>query len=492
MADQKRVVFIGGLDDGRMAVELLDQHKAVNLVGAYVLKDDYEDKVSGFRFFDDLVAEEKLFKIRQIKYYADKIAALEPDLILVVGFSQIIPKTILDIPPLGVIGFHSAVLPGRRGNSPIIWAMIDGLQESGVTMFYMDEDIDSGDIIDLERFSIETDEYADSVLHKADLATLRLLERNLDSILDGSVEPIKHDMRDSIYTRKRTPADGEIDWSRPAEEIARLIRALAPPYPMAHTFGGDGIPILIERARVAEHLPVPPPQYVVPNSFQKTVLCISAHPDDEVLGVGGTLSRHAQAGGKVISLILSDGEAAKMDTPKSEERLEQAHRAAEILGIDEVRTEKVPDQGFDSVPFVDILKLIEKAIKKYRPQIVYSHHPGDANTDHQITFKAVYAATRPMSILGGSVERLLTFETPSSTDQAPTTVDYAFTPNVFISIDVVWELKKKALNCYTADMIGGVHPRSVEYVKALARMRGGYAGCELAEGFKLIRERFVH
>ena len=114
----RRVVFIGGLEDGRRAVVELRDHPRVDLVGAFVL-DAAGPRVSGFRTFDDLLAPPVLHKIDRIDREVEQIRALRPDLIFVVGFSQIIPPDVLDVPPLGVIGFHSAVLPGRRGWSPI-------------------------------------------------------------------------------------------------------------------------------------------------------------------------------------------------------------------------------------------------------------------------------------------------------------------------------------------------------------------------------------
>jgi methionyl-tRNA formyltransferase len=108
----RRVVFIGGLDDGRRAVQELSEHPRVDLVGVFVLDEEAAGGVAGFRTFDDLVAPPVLRKVAKVRDHADEIAALRPDLVLVVGFSQIIPPSILGVPPLGVIGFHTAVLPG--------------------------------------------------------------------------------------------------------------------------------------------------------------------------------------------------------------------------------------------------------------------------------------------------------------------------------------------------------------------------------------------
>lgn len=490
--DRRRVVFVGGLDDGRRTVEVLLGHPGVDLVGAFVLDDAAGAGVSGFRTFDDLVAPPALHKIRRIRDHVDEIRELRPDVVFVVGFSQIIPQALLDIPPRGVIGFHSAVLPGRRGSSPLIWAIVDGLTETGVSMFYMDAGIDTGDVIDTRSFPIEPEDAAADVLRKADDATIDLLRAHVDGVLDGTAPRTSQEGAESTYTRKRGPADGEIDWSRPAQEIVNLIRALAPPYPVAHTFGGDGVPILIERARVAPELALPPPRYIPGDPMRQRVLCVVAHPDDEVLGVGGTLALHAEAGSDVTILIMSEGEQEKLDgTPRCETRRECALRAAQEMGVGDVVFHDFPDQRLESVPFIELIKAVEAALATYRPTVVYAHHGGDANTDHQVVFKAVYAACRPMTVLGSSVERFLTFETPSSTDQAPQVGDYVFNPTTFVDVEPVWDRKLKALECYPTEMIGGKHPRSFDYIEALARVRGGHSGYLLAEGFVPVRERLA-
>jgi len=490
----KRVVFIGGLADGRLIVQELLGHPGVDLVRVYVLEDDSGHAVSGFCTFDDLVAPPVLRKIKRIGLCREEIAAIEPDLIVVAGFSQIIPQGILDVPPLGTIGFHSAVLPGRRGCSPIIWAIVDGLTESGVTMFYMAAGIDAGDVIDVERFEILASDQAAQVLDKADQATLALFRRHLDQILDGTAPRVKHDLARSSYTRKRTFADGEIDWSRPAVDVYNLIRALSPPYPMAHAYAGDGTPLLIERAHIlsAEGLrKIPPPRFLPNDPMRQRVLCVVAHPDDEVLGVGGTLALHAEAGSEVIVLILSEGESAQYPNgiQGAPSRDECARACGKELGVTTVLLERFPDMRLDTIPLIDIVHCIEQVIARYKPTVVYTHHGGDANSDHLVTFRATYAACRPMTPSGRLVKRLLTFETPSSTDQAPQTGSHLFTPATFVDIEPVWKKKLAALACYPTEMVGGIHPRSYEYIEALARMRGGYAGYRFAEAFVSVRER---
>jgi LmbE family N-acetylglucosaminyl deacetylase len=189
---------------------------------------------------------------------------------------------------------------------------------------------------------------------------------------------------------------------------------------------------------------------------------------------------------------MSEGEVEKLrDTPRCDTRRECALRAADAMGVSEVEFHDFPDQRLETVPFIDLIKTVERALEAFRPTVVYAHHGGDANTDHQVVFKAVYAACRPMTPLGSLVERFLAFETPSSTDQAPQMPHYAFVPTTFVDVEPVWDKKLKALACYPSEMIGGRHPRSFDYIEALARVRGGHSGYLLAEAFVPVRERLA-
>jgi LmbE family N-acetylglucosaminyl deacetylase len=189
---------------------------------------------------------------------------------------------------------------------------------------------------------------------------------------------------------------------------------------------------------------------------------------------------------------MSEGEQEKLEsTPRCQTRRECALDAARKMGVGNVVFHDFPDQRLDAVPFIELIKVVEAALTTYRPTVVYTHHGGDANTDHQVVFKAVYAACRPMTVLGSTVERLLTFETPSSTDQAPQIGGYVFNPTTFVDVEPVWDRKLKALECYPTEMIGGRHPRSFDYIEALARVRGGHSGYLLAEAFVPVRERLA-
>lgn len=228
-----KIVFIGGHEIGREIVSFL-QERVKNLSDVFVLDDDYAKKGTGHVSLSDLVEEEKLHKIRRIKDSSEHIKEINPDLIIVAGFSQIIPDSILDTPRYGTVGFHYAVLPDRRGCSPVIWALVDGLNETGVTMFYYNSGIDKGEIIGVERFLIGFTDDSKDLLEKVKIGAMKLLRDNLSALETGTAPRIKQEGQ-SIYTRKRGEKDGEISWDEMSSlEIYNLTRALRAPYPGAH------------------------------------------------------------------------------------------------------------------------------------------------------------------------------------------------------------------------------------------------------------------
>ncbi len=177
------------------------------------------------------------------------IRGLKPDVIFVFGFSQLLPKAVLDIPPLGCIGTHPALLPVGRGRHPLIWALVNGLAESGLTFFYLDEKVDSGDILWQVPFPITRQDDAGTLYEKI----CRMAEWGIAEFLPGLKARTwgrrAQDHSKATYTRKRTEADGLIDWTQPAERIHNLIRALTHPYPGAHTFA-NGQKVIAWKSRI--------------------------------------------------------------------------------------------------------------------------------------------------------------------------------------------------------------------------------------------------
>ena len=224
------------------------------------------------------------------------------------------------------------------------------------------------------------------------------------------------------------------------------------------------------------------------------VLVVAAHPDDEVLGCGGTLARIAGAGGAVHVLLIADGETSRVARarPKTEaRRLARRRRAAqaagEILGVASVDVLDHPDNRLDSVDLLDLVKEIEAIVQRYNPSMVLTHHAGDVNVDHRAVHDAVIAACRPLP--GHCVRKLLFFEVPSSTEWRPCGSAQQFNPNWFVDISATLATKMQALKAYEAELRAFPHPRSLGAVEALAKWRGASVGVMAAEAFALGRYR---
>jgi N-acetylglucosamine malate deacetylase 1 len=220
------------------------------------------------------------------------------------------------------------------------------------------------------------------------------------------------------------------------------------------------------------------------------VLVVAAHPDDEVLGCGGTVARHTMAGDRVASLIVAEG-ATSRHANASSGRDEvfalkrAAAAAAEALGAEPPRFGGFPDNRLDTVALIDIVQAIEVVVAEVRPDCVYTHHAGDLNIDHRVVSNAVITACRP---LPDTVhDQIYCFETPSSTEWAPSETAAQFRPNHFVGIDATLERKMHALAAYAIEMRDFPHPRSYQAVEALARWRGASVGLDAAEAFMLMR-----
>jgi LmbE family N-acetylglucosaminyl deacetylase len=216
------------------------------------------------------------------------------------------------------------------------------------------------------------------------------------------------------------------------------------------------------------------------------VLVVVAHADDEVLGCGGTIASHVYAGDAVHVLFMADGVTSR-DGASSEDQSSRggaAELAQKILGIRSIQFLDFPDNRMDSMALLDIVQPLESVIKEISPQIIYTHHFGDLNIDHRLTYQAVMTACRPMP--GGSVRDIFTFEVMSSTEWEG--ADSAiFRPNVFVDITLFWAQKCKAVEAYSMEMRAAPHSRSLEHLDALSRHRGHTVGLMRAEAFSLIR-----
>jgi len=221
-----------------------------------------------------------------------------------------------------------------------------------------------------------------------------------------------------------------------------------------------------------------------------TTVVIVAHPDDEVLGCGGTIARLAQEGQKVYIAVLGEGITSRY---QQQEEANQGHvkalharcrEVAELLGAKDLFVYDLPDNRFDTVPLLKVIKIIEELVDRSQPQVIYTHHGGDLNIDHIITHRAVLTATRPMTDC--PVKEIYAFEVPSSTEWAFEQFQ-PFQTNVFMDISATLEIKLKAMELYESEARSFPHPRSPEALRAVARHWGSVVGCEAAEAFELIR-----
>ena len=224
---------------------------------------------------------------------------------------------------------------------------------------------------------------------------------------------------------------------------------------------------------------------------RKSVLVVAAHPDDEVLGCGGTIAKLSKRGFKVNVIFISDGVSSRSMTKKKyliqlRNRQKSCLRACKILGLTKPIFYNLPDNALDSVPLLNIVKIIEKHISKIKPEIIFTHFYNDLNIDHQIVNKAVITSCRPQRKT--SVKTLLFFEIPSSTEWQGSKSKNIFNPNWFEDIDAELNLKIKALKAYKNELRNWPHPRSIKGVKALATWRGASAGFGAAEAFILGRK----
>lgn len=216
------------------------------------------------------------------------------------------------------------------------------------------------------------------------------------------------------------------------------------------------------------------------------MLVVTAHPDDEVLGMGGTIARHALVdGGRVHVLCLSEGSSAQYPDDQERARLKtaEARRAAEVLGVERLAHLDFPDERLDGIPQLDLNRSIEEYLGEFDPHIVYTIH-SDVNADHGAVFRSVAVATRTTP--AQRVRRVLAFATPSSIEWTPPQLAQ-FAPTWFVDIGATLERKLAAFACYTTEMRPYPHPRSPEALRAHAAFYGAAAGCAAAEPFVLVR-----
>ena len=225
----------------------------------------------------------------------------------------------------------------------------------------------------------------------------------------------------------------------------------------------------------------------------ETILVIAAHPDDEVLGAGGTIARRVREGHQVHVAYLATGITGRDENQDEEDAraeinalYDDARRAGGILGVSAQHFLGFPDNRLDTVPRMDIAHALKKIVNEIRPGTVFTHHHGDYNWDHRIAFEAAMMACRacPGETFPSTI---LSYEVPSSTERAFQSPAFSFCPTTYVDISESLEQKIAALEAYAGELGEYPHPRSGKALTHLAAKRGNEVALQYAEAFCLIR-----
>jgi methionyl-tRNA formyltransferase/LmbE family N-acetylglucosaminyl deacetylase len=449
--------------------------------------------------------------------------------VLCVGISEILREPFLAAFPLGVYGFHASLLPALAGPAPVNWAIIHGLRETGTTLLRYTRDLDGGTVIGQAACPIDPRETPATLYRKLSILSAALWLEHWPRIARAEV-PERPLGRLPLSLRRR-PEDGLIRWAEhTAPSLDRWVRALSRPYPGAY-FWFTGRRIWVHSSETADkpsdtpaptlefaapdHLvaqfpdgrvrlsdlrldhdaPVPP--YVMAQLADhvghplaslhsgRKVLAIAAHPDDEVLGVGGTLIRHFKAGNEVRILIVCSAHSIRYREGEHDQPAD-AQRASHYLGAHTTGL-GFPDQRLDAGSNLELIQTLERHIRDFQPDTVYTHHWGDVNADHARIAEAVDVATRPFA--APWIQRLYGFPTPSSSEWTASQRDRPFVPNVFSDITGELDRKLDAMRCYQSELRPYPHPRSLRSLRERAGLWGSVANMSAAEPLMLLRAR---
>ena len=219
----------------------------------------------------------------------------------------------------------------------------------------------------------------------------------------------------------------------------------------------------------------------------REILVVIAHPDDETLGAGATISRLSSENYKVSVMCFTNGVGARnnSDYASAVKRKTNAELAASDLGFTWIYMGDYPDNALDTVPFLELVKIIEGIKKDVNPEIIFTHSPSDLNIDHRIISQAVFTAFRPVP--GEVCTEILSMEIPSATDFGHQSYFGNFQPNLYIAAETSWQAKITALSKYSNEIYDSPHSRSITGIEALATLRGHQVGISKAEAFQSLR-----
>lgn len=220
------------------------------------------------------------------------------------------------------------------------------------------------------------------------------------------------------------------------------------------------------------------------------ILFVVAHPDDEVLGAGATIHKFAQEGHKIAVATLVNSASARVNL--SDTLIEDQKKAYEIIGVIKSYKADFPNIQLNTIPHLQLVQFIEKAIYDWKAEIIYTHHPSDTNNDHVVTSYSAQAASRLSQRRDGlpALRQFIYMEIPSSTEWSFNASAVRFSPNMFVEIGKEGlNTKINALAEYAGVMRPYPHPRSVEAITGLAAYRGSQSGCNYAEAFESVFSR---
>jgi methionyl-tRNA formyltransferase/LmbE family N-acetylglucosaminyl deacetylase len=445
------------------------------------------------------------------------------------GISEILREPFLSAFPLGVYGFHASLLPTLAGPAPVNWAIIQGLSETGTTLLRYTTDVDGGTVVGQKPCPVDERETPGTLYQKLSVLSASLWLEHWPRIASGDV-PVRPLGRLPLNLRRR-PEDGLIRWAdHDAQSLDRWVRGLSRPYPGAYfwfkgrrvwvhaaerddTSAPDAYPavestgpdhlvarfpdgaVRLSDFRLDGEAPVPP--HVMAHLAElagqplhslhrgRKVLAIAAHPDDEVLGAGGTLIRHFKAGDEVRILIVCSAHSIRYREGEHEQPAD-AQRASHYLGAHTAGL-GFPDQRLDAGSNLELIQSLEQEIREFQPDVVFTHHWGDVNADHVRIAEAVDVATRPYA--APFIRRIYGFETPSSSEWTASQRDRPFSPNVFSDITGELDRKLDAMRCYRSELRPYPHPRSLRSLRERAGYWGSVANMTAAEPLMLLRAR---
>ena len=269
----KKVAFVGSKNLGFSVLEEVFRLAPDNLCCVITI-DDSQDSRCALRSFSEFSKRtaKPLCILSKGSELSNCISEFAPDICLVVGWYWILKQELLEMVSEGWLGIHASLLPRYRGGSPLVWAIINGETESGVSLFYFDEGIDTGDIVAQKKFEIGIDETIADILLKVEALSIKLIRETYSLLIDGKAPRVRQDHSQATYVALRNPADGHIDWHWSNIQIYNFVRGQTHPYPGAFAFMPSGECLRIWKAKVFPYPYYGPPGKVVMAQNDHTVV----------------------------------------------------------------------------------------------------------------------------------------------------------------------------------------------------------------------------